>query len=100
MSEIIGLVVVLVAAIVFWPLLFGSRPEPVTQPVRTQRGPAPTQRRPVEPQRRGEPTRLRVSALVRLRGAVGLVLLCAGIAAMIAVAVGSVVFFLGLKLQG
>jgi len=105
MTELIGLVVVVISAAVFWPLLFGNRAEPATQPVRTQRGsPNPTQARrspttqPIP--RRAEPTSLRVSPWVRLRGLVGLLLVCAGLAALIAVAVGAVVFFLGLKLQG
>ncbi len=102
MTEMIGLVVVVISAVAFWPLLFGDRAEPATQPVRTQRGSAnPARRSSVEPTvRRGEPTTLRVSPWVRLRGIVGLLLVCAGIAALIAVAVGAVVFFLGVKLQG
>lgn len=101
MTEMIGLVVVVISAVAFWPLLFGDRAEPATQPAPTQRGSTTPTRGSVEPPlRRGEPTRLGVSPWVRLRGVVGLLLTCAGLAALIAVAVGGVVFFLGLKLQG
>ncbi len=93
-SLVIGLVVVLISAGVLGPLLFGDRPEPATIPVRTgrSRGPSPQSR----PRR---PVSTHVSIWVRLRGLIGLVGICAGIGAAIAVVVGAAVFALGLALQ-
>jgi len=91
-SLVIGLVVVLVSAAAFWPLLFGDRPEPATIPVRAGRRAAPNRMQPRE-------DTTHVSLWVRLRGVLGLIGICAGIGAAIAVVLGALVFALGLSLQ-
>ncbi len=80
------------SAAAFWPLLFGDRPEPATVPLRAGRRQAPHRVQPQEDS-------THVSLWVRLRGALGLVGLCAGIGAAIAVVLGAAVFVLGLALQ-
>ena len=94
-SLVIGLVVVLISAGVLGPLLFGDRPEPATIPVRTgrSRGQSP------QAERARRPVSTHVSIWVRLRGLIGLIGMCAGIGAAIAVVVGAAVFALGLALQ-
>jgi hypothetical protein len=93
-SLVIGLVVVLVSAAAFWPLLFGDPPEPATIPVRGARSGAQSAQA-----RQPQEDTTHVSLWVRLRGLVGLIGMCAGIGAAIAVVVGGAVFALGLALQ-
>lgn len=93
---LVGLAVVVVGALALKPMLFGDGNEPATIPVESQRGRTVAVR---PPQPRGEPTRLHRSILVRVRSLAGLLIMCAGLGALIAVAVGAFVLFVGLKLQ-
>ena len=94
---LVGLAVVVIGALALGPMMFGDRHEPATLPVENQRG--RTRSVPVTVPR-GEPTQLRVSAWVRVRGAMALIGMCVGIGAFIALIAGAIVFYLGLKLQG
>jgi len=102
-SMIIGLGIVVVGVAVMGPMLFGQRQHPAPVPVRTDgartsdprlaRSNQTAQRRP------STVASPRVSVAVRLRGIVGLLALCAGIAAALAIVVGGAVFAIGLALQ-
>jgi len=94
---LVGLAVVVVGALALKPMLFGDGNEPATIPVESQRG-RTVAVRPAQP--RGEPTRLHRGVWVRVRGVAGLLVMCAGLGALIAIGVGAVVLFLGVKLQG
>ncbi len=92
---LVGLCVVVVSALITYPLLFGRRPEPATVPVGTRRMPST---RPAAPVERASHD-VRIAWWQRVRSVVALLIVIAAVAAAIAVVLGAVVLGIGLLLN-
>ncbi len=98
---LLGLGIVIAAAIALVPMIFTARSEPATTATRSERAIAPGAEIAVSPStiRVAERVAVRPTVTERLRGLSGLVLFTLGAGAATAVAVGLVVLVVGLALQ-
>lgn len=93
---LVGLGVVVVSALVTYPMLFGRRPTPATVPVANRRMPSARPAAPVERVSHD----VQVAWWQRLRSTLVLLVVVAAIAGAIAVVLGVIVLGIGVVLQG
>ncbi|HKY13855.1 MAG TPA: hypothetical protein VJM33_02950 [Microthrixaceae bacterium] len=101
-TMLVGLGVVVVSAMIAFPMLFGKRPEPATVPADPRRAPRARSQRNERRVRSDERFRYDVNLRwwQRIRSGFGLVIVTAALGAAVAVVLGLAVLGLGLSLQG